>query len=788
MDSPIFLCLDFKWRIRYFENIMSLKRALFAAVLLAGLAAGLSLVLLHVRQQRWLSRVQPAGQGITRVQPSTIENPLNGTVFPPEIVPPVFSWSDSLSKSDVWVVRVACPGVREPMQFVCDTTSWTPPNHAWERIKRLSMDGESVVAVLGLNRRRPGTLLSRAEVAFSVSRDEVGAPIFYRDVNLPFIDAVKDPSAIRWRFGSVDSPEGPRVVLEKLPVCGNCHSFSGKAEFLAMDVDYASDKGSYIITRTAGDMSLATGDVITWNDFDGKKDVNLPLFHRDISTFGLLSQISPDGRFVVSTVRDQSVFVDTPDLCFSQLFFPVKGILAFYSRSDRTFKPLPGVDDPAFVQSNPAWSPDGKTVVFARSKAHPLRRRGASGKVLLTREECEEFLVGRRPFRFDLYRIPFNYGRGGKPEPLKGASNNGMSNYFAKFSPDGKWIVFCRARNYMLLQPDSRLFIIPSGGGEARELSCNTRRMNSWHSWSPNGKWLVFSSKANSPYTRLFLTHIDENGNSSPPVLLDRFTAKNRAANIPEFVNTRTAIRRIRPDFVDDYSWVRKAELSALYGDFDDAFASFQRALELNPDNYWAHMGLGLLLEDGNRPDEAAVHYQKACSLEPRNAVINRQLGILLYKAKRYRESAFYLSEALRYYDEDSPAKNFDPGQVGYFLGCALIENGEVGQANGEFVKIVRREPRNANYLYFLAVSSALLGRTEEMLKAYNAAVSLDPRIDRSPVIHATLARHHAAKGDYRRAVLSAEKALQFASASGNADLEEVIRKNIEAYRRKLAR
>jgi tetratricopeptide (TPR) repeat protein len=763
------------------------KRGLFPTILTIGLTLVLLPVFHSVSRRRWLNRALLADRNAVLCQPLHLDNPLNGAVFPPEIVPPVFSWSDSLSKSDAWVILVRWAGIQDPMKFVCESTAWTPPVKTWEAIKKHSMDKKAFITVLGLNRRSPDTLLSKAEIAISASRDEVGAPIFYRDVNLPFIDAVKDPSRIRWRFGPVDSPEGPRVVLEKLPVCGNCHSFSADADVLAMDVDYANDKGSYIITRTAEDMTLATSDIITWDDFGGKADKNLPLFHRDISTFGLLSQISPDGRTVISTVKDQSVFVDTPDLCFSQLFFPVRGILALYSRTTGTFKALPGADDPGFVQSNPNWSPDGKFIVFARSEAYQFKRPSVRGKVLLTREECEEFLTEGKPFQFDLYRIPFNSGRGGKPEPLKGASRNGMSNFFAKFSPDGKWIVFCRARNYMLLQPDSRLFIIPSEGGEARELVCNTRRMNSWHSWSPNGKWLVFSSKANTPYTQLFLTHIDENGNSSPPVLLERFTEKNRAANIPEFVNTKIAIRRIHQRFVDDYSYVRKAELSALYGDFDDAFGSFQKALELNPKNYWAHMGLGLLLQDGDRPDEAVKHYLEAYALEPRNAVINRELGILLYEGKRYRESAFYLSEALRYGDEETPSKSFDPAFVGYFLGCALIENREVERANGEFLKIVKREPRNANYRYFLAVSFALLGRTEEMVNAYDAAVSLDPHVDRSPVIHAVLAKHHAEKGDYRRAILSAEKALQFASASGNPSLEMTIRKNIESYRRNLS-
>jgi hypothetical protein len=55
------------------------------------------------------------------------------------------------------------------------------------------------------------------------SRDEVGAPIFDREVNLPFGAAVRNPAKlIRWRFGATCSQEQPPVVLEKMPVCGNC--------------------------------------------------------------------------------------------------------------------------------------------------------------------------------------------------------------------------------------------------------------------------------------------------------------------------------------------------------------------------------------------------------------------------------------------------------------------------------------------------------------------------------------------------------------------------------------
>ncbi len=168
---------------------------------------------------------------------------------------------------------------------------------------------------------------------------------------------------------------------------------------------------------------------MTWSDY--RRDDRDP-------TFGLLSAMSPDGKHAVSTVKDRSVFVPTNDLAYSQLFFPIRGILAVHDRQTGEIYALPGADDPQFVQSNATWSPDGKYIVFARSKAYKLQQERAEPSVLLNPAECKEFLTKQKAFLFDLYRIPFNGGKGGKAEPLKGASRNGMSNYFAKFSPDGK--------------------------------------------------------------------------------------------------------------------------------------------------------------------------------------------------------------------------------------------------------------------------------------------------------------------------------------------------------------
>ena len=109
--------------------------------------------------------------------------------------------------------------------------------------------GEPIeLVVAGYLEGRRDQMMARGSVRFSISSEAVKYPLFYREVNLPFKEAVKDPSHIRWRFGALDTGTLPPVVLANLPVCGNCHSFDRKGEHLAMDIDYANSKGSYIIT------------------------------------------------------------------------------------------------------------------------------------------------------------------------------------------------------------------------------------------------------------------------------------------------------------------------------------------------------------------------------------------------------------------------------------------------------------------------------------------------------------------------------------------------------------
>jgi hypothetical protein len=560
------------------------RSAVVGAVIPAALAAGLFIA--------GCDR-DPSAQEIIAAAPAAadatdarlrITYPLEGTLFPPESVAPTFVWEDRTGHVDRWHVVVRDGTGGDVLKVSVDAPRWRPSEESWRQIKQQSVERDAEVIVAGVNQTKRATVLSSARVHVHTSKDEVGDSLFYREVPLPFLTAVQDPSRIRWRFGTIDSESGPPIVLQNLPVCGNCHSFADNGSILGLDVDYGNDKGAYGIMPVSKHMVMDDAKIITWADYR-REDGEL--------TFGLLSRVSPTGRYVISTVKDRSVFVAIPDIMISQLFFPIKGILVVYDRETKRYSALPGADDPQYVQSNAVWSPDGKYIVFARAKAHHAERLDQQNSALVDEKDVPEFTVEKRPFRYDLYRIPFNDGKGGTPEPLQGASGNGMSNFFPKYSPDGRWIVFCKARSYMLLQPDSELYILPAEGGEARRLGGNTGRMNSWHNWSPNGKWLVFSSKAWSDYTQLCLTHIDEQGESSPPVLLDHLTSANWAANIPEFVNARPdAIAKIDEQFLNDYSFVRAGNEFYRNEDADSAIREYTKAVQLNPNNIEAHQKL----------------------------------------------------------------------------------------------------------------------------------------------------------------------------------------------------
>ena len=664
-------------------------RLFVACGLIAALGcAGLRLFVAH-----------PAGAAPAAI---TIDYPEEGSVFPPDMAAPTFVWRDASAGTTSWRIEVAFPDGSDVLRIKAEgerlrtgeidkccvglpgelprltpreasARSWKPDPRTWAAIKRHSAGRPAVVTITGLRGENSALAVSRGQVTLQTSNEPVGAPIFYRDVPLRMPGETENgskpiqpprgvmqplpPNAlpfVAWRLRNVGESRS-RLLLEGLPVCANCHSFSADGNTLAMDLDGPmNDKGLYAITPVKPQMSIRSQDVIEWSSFRETAAAG--------SRVGFLSRISPDGQYIVTTVKRMDFVANYADYRFLQVAYPTRGVLAYYSRKTGEMHLLPGADDPRYVHADGVWSPDGKYIVFARAEAREAYVEG---------QKTSEYANGPNEIRiqYDLCRIPFNGGKGGRPEPIAGASQNGMSNNFPKISPDGRWIVFVQCRNGQFLRPDSQLYIIPAAGGRARRMRCNTPLMNSWHSFSPNGQWLVFASKGRSPYTQLFLTHLDEQGNDSPAILIENSTAANRAANLPEFVNIPPdGLLKIDVPAAEVYGLTGHAMELTRSGQYEQAITEYGKALQLAPNDPQVHNNLAFALAQEGRLDDAMTHFRKVLEINPKSVTAHNNLGNVLQVLGKTDEAIAEWETSLQFNPDSAPAHNNLAGSL-YSLG-----------------------------------------------------------------------------------------------------------------------
>lgn len=720
----------------------------------------------------------------------TVDYPLEGSLFPPDIAAPTFFWRDAAPGAKFWRIEVTFHDPGPPIQTSskgerprvgeiderciapnnelprltpreASSWIWKPDPDTWTAIKKRSAGASAQVTIRGFASEAATQPLSRGAVTIQTSKDPVGAPIFYRDVPLmpseteagtiKPLDQTKLP-LIAWRLRNVSEPTS-RLLLTGMYTCANCHSFSLDGKTLGMDLDGPKNhKGMYTMVPIEPQMSIAAKDVIEWRTAAGKVTGEVRV--------GFMSQVSPDGKYIATMIQGLDPRVKNTlnnfysanfkDYRFLQVFYPTRGMLAWFSKETGKLVPLPGADDPKYVHTNAVWTPDGKYLVFARAAARDAYVPGVK-----TAERAND--PNETKIQYDLYRIPFNEGRGGTPEPIVGASANGMSNAFPKVSPDGRWIVFVQCRNGQLMRPDGKLFIVPTAGGQARMLKGNTPLMNSWHSFSPNGHWLVFSSKSRGPYTKMFLTHLDEKGDSSPAILIEDSTAANRAVNIPEFVNIPPdGLLKIEVPATDFYRTYNTAWELSQKGQYAAAIGEWNKALEQNPAESSVHLNLGVALERSGREQDAITAYRKALELSPTDPDIHIRLGMALSGLGRYQEAIAQLQEGLeRTPAEANPA---DKATAYDHLGRARAGLGDMVGALKDFAQAIRLHPGFAAYLYDNGVALVQVNRFDEAQQSIEAAVKANPEMEEA---HELLGGLLARKRRLPEAVQHYQRALQ---------------------------
>jgi len=171
--------------------------------------------------------------------------------------------------------------------------------------------------------------------------------------------------------------------------------------------------------------------------------------------------------------------------------------------------------DSTFLETNPAFSPDGKTLYFCRTK-----------KVLLPDSV--------KTTHYDLCKVDFDPSTGTigeKVDTVIWASRDSMSISMPRPSNDGRFIIYCKDEfgGIPVTHHEADLWILDLQTSENR---CMTEvnspdYADAFHNLSSNDRWLVFGSRReDGTHTRPYFTYVDKDGVGRKPFLMPQHNPK----------------------------------------------------------------------------------------------------------------------------------------------------------------------------------------------------------------------------------------------------------------------
>lgn len=302
--------------------------------------------------------------------------------------------------------------------------------------------------------------------------------------------------------------EKPIVSTKLLPnTCMNCHSFKQN------DPDHML----FHVRANRGGTFLIEDEII--EKLNTKTDQTIsncvyPYWH-------------PSGNYVAFSVNKIYQMFHTGKEKRIEVF-DAESDLVVYDIINNTLLTDSLISMEASFETFPAFSPDGRSLIFTSARAKNLP------------DEYDEV-------KYDLCKISFDQETGGfgdKVDTLFHASELGLSVSFPRVSLDGRYLMFTVSDygNFTIWHESADLYLIDLQSGQYKPLAVNSSKTESYHSWSSNSRWFVFSSRRiDGLYTRPYIAFIDENGNTSKPFLLpqkdpDFYCRFMKSYNIPELV------------------------------------------------------------------------------------------------------------------------------------------------------------------------------------------------------------------------------------------------------------
>jgi len=215
----------------------------------------------------------------------------------------------------------------------------------------------------------------------------------------------------------------------------------------------------------------------------------------------------PSGNYIASSINKIYQLFYTGNHRRIEVFDTMSDVLAIDTRTNELIL-HPLLQQKDWLETYPAFSPDGRTLYFCTAKAVRLP------------DELNNI-------RYSLCKIAFDADGGtygAQVDTLLNGERDSLSYTFPRPSYDGKWLLYdvCDFGNFPTNHPESDLWLMNTKTGKTSPLTmANSSESDSYPNWSSNSHWVVFSSRrGGGVYNKAYLTAIDEQGNATKPFLL----------------------------------------------------------------------------------------------------------------------------------------------------------------------------------------------------------------------------------------------------------------------------
>ena len=235
----------------------------------------------------------------------------------------------------------------------------------------------------------------------------------------------------------------------------------------------------------------------------------------------------PDGRWFAGSINPVRQAFWTGDQRLIEVF-DLASDLVVMDTDDYSLVVDPRFTTEDYLETSPAFTPDGKTLYFCKAKAFDVPRQVDS-------------------IRYDLVRTSFDAETGtlGEIETVIPASRAGKSISFPRPSYDGRWLMYNQAdfSVFPIDHKEADLWLMDLETGETRPLEeVNSPFSESFHNWNSNSGWFLFCSRrGDGLYVNVYLSSIDAEGRCTKPFLLPQQNPRKYyhetlySFNVPDF-------------------------------------------------------------------------------------------------------------------------------------------------------------------------------------------------------------------------------------------------------------